>query len=477
MMLWQLWWWSNVVAVVLPVETALSTIGTGDSSEHSVDYGGGLDSGGGVGGSQVNCSSLKNRGEDHEVARAIFLSLLMMQQESAATAASGSQEETPPSSEGGLSSVEAVGNSGEDYKAESPAYDYGNIGAGVTGYDDLHALVKPVLEVVNMSSEDQHFMMGLLICQFSQQSASTPLHPSDESKRTSPSIDSPPSPKGGVLRWDDLSDLDRKVLLEVDQGPQRMAKGSAVSLTIYYCFLFTVGVPGNLLTCLIICTNSYMRTPSNFFLVSLALTDLLSIIYVIPMEILLIWRAYPWPFGDFGCKMLTVASELVTHVSIFTMIVFTFERYIAICHPFRTNLRSGRRRSIYIIVATWIVGLIPSIAWTLFTRVEHGSFAGEIIEESAICVLAPHQVNQAMTYFTAFSSFGLYVVPVIVLPVVYSRIAAALKSSEALRMTQPVNAYNNTVGGCDILLPDMLDPISSPEDSLCNRQLKTLVQS
>ena len=257
---------------------------------------------------------------------------------------------------------------------------------------------------------------------------------------------------GGVLRWDDLSDLDRKVLLEVDQGPQRMAKGSAVSLTIYYCFLFTVGVPGNLLTCLIICTNSYMRTPSNFFLVSLALTDLLSIIYgeinlksrntyfskpneaslrlsegpsdrhktketpplwmvkkfqqpmknfsltcfwrqqsepnksyhmrkgirpcqkmfflcvcslfllfnipcafwkmwyargrglpilgyrismtqsyaasisVIPMEILLIWRAYPWPFGDFGCKMLTVASELVTHVSIFTMIVFTFER-------------------------------------------------------------------------------------------------------------------------------------------------------
>ena len=66
-----------------------------------------------------------------------------LQQESAAT----SQEETPPSSEGGLSSVEAVGNSGEDYKAESPAYDYGNIGAGVTGYDDLHALVKPVLEV------------------------------------------------------------------------------------------------------------------------------------------------------------------------------------------------------------------------------------------------------------------------------------------------------------------------------------------
>ena len=49
--------------------------------------------------------------------------------------------------------------------------------------------------------------------------------------------------------------------------------------------------------------------------------------------------------------------------------ILSIFRYIAICHPFRTNLRSGRRRSIYIIVATWIVGLIPSIAWTLFTRV------------------------------------------------------------------------------------------------------------
>ena len=47
-----------------------------------------------------------------------------------------------------------------------------------------------------------------------------------------------------------------------------------------------------------------------------------------PMEILLIWRTYPWPFGAVGCKLVTVASELVTHVSIFTMIVFTFERSV-----------------------------------------------------------------------------------------------------------------------------------------------------
>ena len=38
-----------------------------------------------------------------------------------------------------------------------------------------------------------------------------------------------------------------------------------------------IGIPGNLLTCFIITTNSYMRTPPNFFLLNLAITDLLTL--------------------------------------------------------------------------------------------------------------------------------------------------------------------------------------------------------
>jgi hypothetical protein len=46
-----------------------------------------------------------------------------------------------------------------------------------------------------------------------------------------------------------------------------------------------------------------------------------------PMEIFLIWNQYPWPFGELGCGFVTVTSELVTHVSIITMIAFTIERF------------------------------------------------------------------------------------------------------------------------------------------------------
>lgn len=46
------------------------------------------------------------------------------------------------------------------------------------------------------------------------------------------------------------------------------------------------------------------------------------------MEIFLLWNQYPWPFGNFGCALFTLISELVTHVSIITMIAFTIERYV-----------------------------------------------------------------------------------------------------------------------------------------------------
>lgn len=44
------------------------------------------------------------------------------------------------------------------------------------------------------------------------------------------------------------------------------------------------------------------------------------------MEIFLSWNMYPWPFGEFGCYTLGFVSELVSHVSVLTMIGFTIER-------------------------------------------------------------------------------------------------------------------------------------------------------
>ncbi len=78
--------------------------------------------------------------------------------------------------------------------------------------------------------------------------------------------------------WANLSLPQRENYLEASQGErQRFPKHQAIPLTIFYAAFLAVGIPGNLLTCFIIVTNSYMRTPPNYFLFNLAIADLLTL--------------------------------------------------------------------------------------------------------------------------------------------------------------------------------------------------------
>ena len=56
----------------------------------------------------------------------------------------------------------------------------------------------------------------------------------------------------------------------------RFKKNIAMVMTAFYVSLFMIGVSGNFLTCLIIFMNSYMRTPPNYYLFNLAVTDIIT---------------------------------------------------------------------------------------------------------------------------------------------------------------------------------------------------------
>ena len=78
--------------------------------------------------------------------------------------------------------------------------------------------------------------------------------------------------------WTNLTDNEQKRFLELELGPTaRYNKTMSAFLSTYYGSLLLVGVPGNGLTCLIILTNSYMRTAPNIFLFNLAVVDLLTL--------------------------------------------------------------------------------------------------------------------------------------------------------------------------------------------------------
>ncbi len=47
---------------------------------------------------------------------------------------------------------------------------------------------------------------------------------------------------------------------------------------------------------------------------------------VMPGELYLMWRQYPWLFGEMACDVKIILTEGVIYASILTIVAFTIER-------------------------------------------------------------------------------------------------------------------------------------------------------
>ncbi|MEQ2213743.1 hypothetical protein XENOCAPTIV_020186, partial [Xenoophorus captivus] len=155
-------------------------------------------------------------------------------------------------------------------------------------------------------------------------------------------------------------------------------------VTTVYLLIFLTGLSGNLLTCAVIAKHKKMRNPTNFYLVSLSVSDLLVLMFGMPLEIYDLWENYPFPFGEGGCYFKTFLFETVCFASILNVTTLSVERYIAVVHPLKTRYLSTNRHAKRVITIVWVVSMICAIPNTSL----HGIFyLPERMEESAICAV------------------------------------------------------------------------------------------
>ena len=79
--------------------------------------------------------------------------------------------------------------------------------------------------------------------------------------------------------WENLTVEQQTQFIMTQLGnPQRYIPSVTTTLGLYYGGLLVIGLLGNLLTSLIILTNSYMRTAPNMYLLNLAVVDIITLI-------------------------------------------------------------------------------------------------------------------------------------------------------------------------------------------------------
>ncbi|EFN86683.1 pyrokinin-1 receptor [Harpegnathos saltator] len=203
-----------------------------------------------------------------------------------------------------------------------------------------------------------------------------------------------------------------------------------IPVTVIYASIFLTGIVGNVSTCIVIARNKSMHTATNYYLFSLAVSDLLLLVSGLPAEMYLVWCKYPYIFGEGFCVLRGLASETSANASVLTIAAFTVERYVAICHPFLSQTLSKLSRAIRLILVIWLVALSFALPQALQFGVVRHSRNPDLI----MCTVKRNIIEHSFE----LSTFLFFVMPMCMITVLYALIGLKLRRS---------NMMNNSVPG------------------------------
>ncbi|KFO37861.1 Olfactory receptor 14I1 [Fukomys damarensis] len=146
--------------------------------------------------------------------------------------------------------------------------------------------------------------------------------------------------------------------MDVTASPELQVLQGVLFLVIYLGAL-----TGNLLTVTVIVTDTHLRSPMYFFIGNVALLDLASISVVVPRAVV---------NSMTGCKIISLAEcaaqiflyILFAVVEFALLVVMSYDRYVAICHPLHYGLIITPSLCSQATAGSWASGLVYSAIHT-----------------------------------------------------------------------------------------------------------------
>ncbi|XP_075385851.1 5-hydroxytryptamine receptor 2B [Tenrec ecaudatus] len=207
----------------------------------------------------------------------------------------------------------------------------------------------------------------------------------------------------------------------VAAGMRQTAEGQGSKLRWAALLILSVIAPtigGNILVILAVSLEKKLQCATNYFLMSLAVADLLVGLFVMPIALLTIMFEPTWPLPLGLCPAWLFLDVLFSTASIMHLCAISVDRYIAIQKPIQANQCNSRATAFIKIAVVWLISIGIAIPIPIKgIEVNVGNL------NNITCALTKDRFSN----FMLFGSLAAFFVPLAIMIVTYFLTIRALQ--------------------------------------------------
>ncbi|XP_060773171.1 alpha-1D adrenergic receptor [Neoarius graeffei] len=181
-----------------------------------------------------------------------------------------------------------------------------------------------------------------------------------------------------------------------------------VAVGIFLAVFILAAIVGNILVILSVLCNKHLQTVTNFFIVNLAIADLLLSVVVLPFSASLEVFGC-WVFGRVFCNIWAAVDVLCCTASILSLCVISIDRYIGVKYCLKYPTIMTERKAGVILVLVWVSSVVISVGPLLGWKEPPPS-------DESICSITEEPG------YALFSSLFSFYLPLMVILVMYFRV-------------------------------------------------------
>lgn len=148
--------------------------------------------------------------------------------------------------------------------------------------------------------------------------------------------------------------------------PSRYSKLSFVATAFVVTCIMILIVVGNMLVCIAIATEKTLKTIQNWFIASLAVSDFLIGLIIMPFSLAKELMGY-WIFGALWCDVHAALDVLICTASINNLCLISLDRYWSVTHAVEYLKKRTASRAMAMICFVWLlsalISLPPLVGW------------------------------------------------------------------------------------------------------------------